>query len=138
MKMYFKIRNTKTCTAYMLSSMFDFSSFKFYIDSDILIVYCIFLSVRMRTFSATSASKCDRCGKATSIIRTIYLPNENADSMQAIVESLRRQLAEHAKLAAEQKAAYQEDRRIREQEAQVGVRTECHGIGGFNEQSCIR
>jgi hypothetical protein len=52
----------------------------------------------MLNCSATSASQCDHCGKATSIIRTIYLPNENADSMKSIIESLRRQLAEHVRI----------------------------------------
>ena len=38
----------------------------------------------------------------TNVIRTIYLPNENAESLRLIIESLRNQLAEQVSLLIRQ------------------------------------
>ena len=59
----------------------------------------------------------------SNVIRTVYLPNDNSESLSQIVKSLKLQLVEQTKIAVDQKQAFAEDRRIREEEYALNLRT---------------
>ena len=54
-----------------------------------------------------------RSGDGTRVLRTVYLPNEQVDSMLLTIEALRAQLQQQERLSRERISALLEDRRLR-------------------------
>lgn len=66
--------------------------------------------------NAIKESSSGNAGGNNNVMRTVYLPSSNTDSLMLKIESLQAQLNEQTQFAAERVAALLEDRRIREQD----------------------
>ncbi len=51
-------------------------------------------------------------GRGVRVLRTVYLPHENTDTLLLTIESLRAQLDEQAKLSSEHVTALEDSRRV--------------------------
>jgi len=74
---------------------------------------------RKSSKSSAYASYDQHYAENPPILRTVYLPSESADSLRMIIDSLRNQLQEQARLHSDRVSALLEDRRIREEESRL-------------------
>jgi coiled-coil domain-containing protein 77 len=78
--------------------------------------------------SSSSKKKKKNAGGVSDphLLRTVILPNDNADALKQTIQSLRVQLAEQAQLSTQTIAALREDRGVREQEYEEHERRHAH------------